>query len=220
MRWPGILVALVACSRSDGRLYSDSDIKQLTDGVTARLAENAKRSCTAPKMLGATTPDPVGPELIALVEGTPELAPCTGIEEPPPTCGPLLTALAHRAAAHDHGCSPWQVGVRAQPARLFGLLQLAKVIAAEQGDPMTVLGEILDAARTEQDAMRGHVTRITSVLASKSIEILAARAGTILETAQLTSAQLDDLAGALDRLIAAMPTFGEDLAGDRDFKEL
>jgi hypothetical protein len=92
---------------------------------------------------------------------------------------------------------------------------------AQQGkDPAVAVGELLELLRALQDSARGHVTLVSTMIAVASSEIVAARLDAILGSAKLGKAQLEDFAGALDRLIAAVPPFSDTLEGEREAQEL
>jgi len=136
-------------------------------------------------------------------------------------CGARLAAAMHQAGGHEGGCSPYQLGLRAEPASMIPMIRIAQLLGfrarlVADKDPMKALGILLDALRFEQDLERGHVTLIAAMIATAAGEILATRAGAILDTAKLSKAQLDALAPALDRLIAGLPSFHEILQGERE----
>ena len=245
---PGLLAILVACGSQDrpapaARTFSEAEIAAYRADALARLDANQKRSCPGPKPLGATTAGASGPDILALVEGTGDVAACMGAPSAGPDpelaaetaspaaiarnqrCGAILDAAVHRASAHDGGCSPYQIGVRAEPKDRLSLLHLVHAIDVRAallapGDPAKAMGLLLDALRVLQDLQRGHVRVETVMLTTAAIHMVGKRADAILDAAELAPAFLGDLAGALDRLILGVPPFGDGVAGDRELLDI
>ena len=223
------------------RLFSEAEISTLEADVLARLAANGKRTCPGPN---GTVAGASGPDIIAIVEGTGPTGGCMtrladagkdgglkgdidarkpAILELDKDCAELFATAVHHASAFQDGCSPYQLGVRVEPVRLMGPIQLAHLLgfhAHEAKDPAAALAVLVDAMRVLQDLERGHVTLISAMISVASSEIIGARMDAILETAKLSKAKLDELAASLDHLLAAVPSFNDILAGEREAQEL
>ena len=265
MRWIGILPLVLACAHDKAapapanavpprtpiaaptpappkgpiRLFTDAEIDASTTAVLARLAENAKRSCPAPKLLADTAKGTSGPDLLAIVEGQGAFADCMArldkltrdqwVAHAPEVvavdkdCAEPIATAVHRAEAFEDGCSPYQVGVHVDAKEIIRPLQVARLLANRASNaalPAAGIGMLVDAIRMAQDLTRGHVTLIAAMVGVATTELAAAELDALLDTAKLKPAQLENLAGALDRLIAAAPSFHELLEGEREAQEL
>jgi hypothetical protein len=219
---PPLVVAPPDAPRAQVRLFSDDEITAYETEMLAKLSENAKRSCPGPN---GTIAGRSASEIRELVESTDDCmkrlatvgaalkndfatkAPdAVAIDK---DCGERIAAAMHHAAAFQDGCSPYQVGVGiVVEDRLGAPIQIAHLLgyhASVAKDPAKGIAMLLDALRAEQDLARGHVSLISSMVSVASLEILAARLDEILESAKLPKAKLDDLAKALDQLIAGAP---------------
>ncbi len=228
-----------AAAKPPIRLFTDAEIDTAVTGVLARIAENGKHGCPAPKLLADATPGSATPELLALFEGQGALADCMArlgklnrddfVNHTPEVgavdkdCAEPIAAAVHKAGAFEDGCSPYQVGVHADPKERMRPMLIARLLATRAANtaiPATGINMLIDVLRMAQDLARGHVTLVSSMIAVATTEIAAEPLDALLETAKLKPAQLDSLAATLDRLIAAVPAFHEVLEGERESQEL
>lgn len=238
---PGPTPAAAPAPKALPRLFSEAEIRAYEAELLARLDANAKRSCPGPN---GSVPGPSAPELAALFEGSGTLGACvqrldaagghgklkSDLEAKTPEvlaldkdCGETLAAAVRHAAAFQDGCSAYQLGVRAEPRSLMAPIQIAHLIgfhASLDKDPVTAIALLVAALRLMQDLERGHVTLISAMISVAASEIIGGRLDAILDTAKLPKSRLDALAGQLDQLIAAVPSFHEVLAGEREAQEL
>jgi hypothetical protein len=225
------------------QLFSDVEVASLRDGLVKRLDANAKLMCSGPKVTAKTRPGPAGDAIVQLFEGTGELAGCIARLSALPEGKALQLAIARRdpalvkldrecgasiankvleAAAHVEGCSPYQTGVRAEPpldriiqVALFLDLHAAQLVAV--GKRVEAVRIAIAALRVFQDLMRGHVAhRGLGAIAAGASQLTATNLDRLLTTTKLDKAQYEALAGQLDALIAAMPSWAGLMAGERD----
>ncbi len=225
------------------RLFSETEITAWEDALLKRFAVSAVRTCNAPHVLDPIAPGPLGPDLVALVEPTGELATCAkrmaGVVTAPngvdairdrtpevmqveSACRATIAAHVAAEAAHTQGCSPYQVGVRPEPESMTGVLHLARFVAldAELGDPWRGIQLIVEYTRALEDLARGRVTLISTMIAVAGTALVIEPAIRIVATGKLSPEQLEQLAGELDLMIAALPSYADTLAGERDMMEL
>lgn len=230
-------------SATPTRLVTEAEIKTRLDALMARLDENAKRRCTPPRIVEKTRPGPGTDAIVQLFEGKGELAACTtkldelakantlkadfdaGLPRAVAfdgACGALIADKVTDAAAHAEGCSPYQVGVRAEPEELVRAIRVAHAIAFHTkklhaaGKTTEALRLALAGIRVMQDAMRGHVTLIVAMVAVAATQILADRMDEILETAKLSEEDRALVAAAIDSLLVGVPLWPDLMAGERE----
>lgn len=225
------------------QLFSDVEVASLRDGLLKRLDANAKLACSGPKVTAKTRPGPADDAIVQLFEGTGEIAGCIGrlsalpegkalhdaIERRDPAlveldraCGGSIANKVLEAAAHVEGCSPYQTGVRAEPP-LDRIIQVALMLELHTAQLVAVGKRVeavqiaIAALRVFQDLMRGHVAhRGVGAIAAGASQLTATNLDRLLTTTKLGKAQYEALAGQLDGLIAAMPSWAGLMAGERD----
>ncbi len=225
------------------RLVTEAEIKTRLDAVMARLDANAKRRCTAPRVVEKALPGSGSDVIVQLVEGKGELASCmtklgelakaktlkadfdAGLPSAiafDDACGALIADKVTDAATHVEGCSPYQTGVRAEPKDLVRAIQVAHALAFHAkklhaaGKTTEAVQLLLAGMRVMQDAMRGHVTLIVAMVAVASTQILADRMDEILETAKLSEEDRALAAAALESLLVGVPLWPDLMAGERE----
>ena len=226
------------------RLYTDAELAAFSATLLGRLADNARRVCVRPVIGGTATTGANTRELIAMFEPGSEIAACidrmrafaTGdlgeriadgapaLREVERTCGDQVERAIAQASRFAQGCSPYQVGVHVADD-VFRVLRLAWLISvharrlATAGDPGAALLAIARGFAVFQDLSRGHVNLVGFQLATAAEEPLLEHAWAITRGA-VPAPALDEIAAALDTLLAAEPTFAEALEGERDSIEL
>ncbi len=231
--------AAVAITADAGRprLFDDAEIAGFENGFLAVLDANAKRSCAGPQVIGAVEHGPSAPDVVVIVEATGDLAACYARADPKVIdampdrsaldhdCGTVVEAAVRRAAARDGGCSPYQVGVRADPKSMVPVFRLASLIGIHarivaRKDAVKALAIALDGLRVAQDLLRGHVDLLTAMVAASATRTIAQAADDILGAAKFSRAQLADVELALDHLIEAEPPFTDILSGELEAQQL
>ena len=229
-----------------GRLFTEAEITALLDDLAKRLESTAKRTCPAPQVAADPVPGKSAELIVELFEGTGDLAACMKrLDELSKTdlkdavkarspevlafdkdCGGTLAAKVLAAAARTDGCSPYQVGVKSEPKEMIKPIRIAHVISlharelAAKGDVGGALALSTSGLRIFQDLTRGHVTYITSMIATASTEIVAASTDEILGSAKLTPELRTKVAAQLDALTSGMPRFADVQAGERDSMDI
>jgi hypothetical protein len=227
------LLVVAACQRAPARIYTDAEIADLEARVMAKVAET-DASCSHPELLAfATSLDadcrkacralensrrPFSPMLEESVD-TNEVA---ALDE---KCAANTLAALGRAAMVSPGCSPYQVGVHAEPGDNIGkdqpsfidsvyVTNLLLRHALREVDAYVAITELLIGIRVYQDFGRGRINLIQSNLGSAMEGMVIAAAEKILSRASLTNEQLDDVAATLDVAIENEPWPGETLQGE------
>ncbi|HUS28840.1 MAG TPA: hypothetical protein VMZ53_10025, partial [Kofleriaceae bacterium] len=153
------LLVVAACQRAPARIYTDAEIAKLEERVMAKVAE-VDASCSHPELLEIDTVlddacwkafDVVDRQRRAhtpIVEQNVDTKEIADLDE---LCGAKTLEALGRAALTSPGCSPNQVGVRAQSIsspknEMFARMRVSHVVlfhALREIDPYVALTELL-----------------------------------------------------------------------------
>lgn len=131
-------------------------------------------------------------------------------------CAGPLEAAVRAAIGHPEGCSAYGLG-GPEPSDLGTTLFAGQVLGTRarelaKTEPPTALWMLLDLMRLGQDHARGHTDLMLLMLGTAIESAAIERAHTIVEHGK--PANLDELATALEVLLASEPSFGEAAASD------
>lgn len=212
-------------------LWTDAEAKQLADAVLARVAENAALTCEAPP-IGKPVKGSSTDEVLALVTtSTPCLEQIAAIDvnalhdKKPEAlaldkqCGDEVAKAVSHAAAYTGGCSPYVVGVRADPDRMAPIFNLAWTLALHAKTAKDV-PTLLAGIRVMEDLGRGRTSLIAAMISDAAIGILVKRLDELVETAKFTKAEAAATTKALSALSEGAPHYGEMLIGEHQAQAL
>jgi hypothetical protein len=220
-----------ACQRAPARIYTDADIAKLEAQVMAKVAET-DASCSKPELLdfAGALDDECGRACMDIDEvrrpkGSDVNVDSNEVAAVDEQCGAKVLAAFGRAAWASPGCSPFQIGVRAEPSgtevpgvsgfmRQMHTNHIVVRHALREIDPYVGVTELLMGIRVYQDLSRGRIDLLQSSIAASNEESLVRAAEKILQRSSLAKEQLDDLAATLDTLIELEPHFSEMLQGE------
>jgi hypothetical protein len=133
-------------------------------------------------------------------------------------CGPELQGVVVRSVAHQDACSPFLVGVRAEPAAITRYLEVAHLVGLRarmlaDKDPEAGLALALDIVRFGQDFGRA-TSLVNVVIGSVVAEIGIESARNIVAQRRLALADLDAATTTVDALLATEPPIAASLSAE------
>jgi hypothetical protein len=220
-------------------LVTSDEVARYESAVRAAVAEKSAR-CVRPVLRGAPSPGPATNDQRAFTdhgglwdcitewrgaavlepEGSSKLGPKQ--REVLERCGPIVAAGLRAAIAHEDACSGIALDLEApSDGGMLSFLTAGKILSsyarqlAEGGDLGEALWLALETMRLGQDYARGRTNLIQSMLGTAMVNAAIDDAHAILDRGR--AANLDELAPALDTLLASEPAFGEAAAVDGPF---
>lgn len=207
---------------------------ELATYKTQLLATAGERSarCARPVLRGQPLPGPALTDQLAFETDAP-LSSCLAawrntLDELPATeptarqvevigrCAAPLEAAVRAATGHAEGCSAHGLG-GPEPSEQSTVLFVGQLLGrrARQlaiSDPQAALWMLLDVIRLGQDHARGRTDLMLAMIGTAIASGAVEHAHAILDTTK--PAKLDELAAALEVLLASEPSFGEVAASD------
>jgi hypothetical protein len=172
-----VIVALACGDKGDPHaltLFDKAEVAASLDDLMQRIDANRTRVCPAPHVRDPATPgastEPLAefitdPDIAACVAKLAELTPDAFAGDNPAVaavdarCGAAIAAKLATLASYTNGCSPFQIGLRAETDESLRVLRIAKLAAfhARHLEPGAGVQASFNALRVFQDEMRGHV---------------------------------------------------------------
>ncbi len=132
-------------------------------------------------------------------------------------CGATLEAGLRAAIQHEDACSPYGLG-GPEPVEMSSVLYVGQILGerarvmADAGDVQGALWLLLELARFGQDHGRGRTAMLAAMLQTAVVDQAVEHATAILKSGKPSN--IDELATAVDALLASEPSFGEAVGSD------
>jgi hypothetical protein len=226
-------IAVVACDQGEktaARVHTDAEIAALEARFRERIVADTDQRCAEAATDIVAFSEPADAVLSCVGEVRKLLAPTKAFTSRDPhdallepvasgPCGQVLEDAIVRVASHRDACSPYQVGQRAVPEPPIAPLHVTEALTvrarvlADGGNyapALTLTTRTLVAAQALALGNTPLIPLMISLASSHPLKIAPEL------VANAPAALADDLARALDRLIAREPRFGRVLKADHE----